>query len=183
MANHWATRWVNQVENGQRLRLDPCHLPQSVTYIAPQSGISLTCSLAERGILLRAGKALENENILQILSPKQFRGIAAYKSDMRDGQKAISLVLLHKNPDYSVPLLISCNHDDVLLDWRLWADVYDLPMLTIDHNGTVSDVMERSPLDRFISGRPMKTRSDFLLRCRGRSLNVRLVIANQVMLG
>lgn len=183
MANHWATHWVNQAKDGQGLRLDPCHLPQSVAYTAPESRASLTCSLSERGVLIRADSSSGGGNILQMLSPQQFRGIAARKVETKDGEKAISLVLLHRNPNYSVPLLISCNHDDVLMDWRLWADIYDLPMLTIDNDDIVSNVMERSPLRPFFMQKAKKPRSHFLLRCRGRSLNVRLVIANQVMLG
>jgi len=183
MANYWAARWTRLVEDGKRLRLDPCHLPQSISYIAPKSGRPLICSLSECGILIRINSESGNGNILRILSPWHFHGIAAHKLETRDGQKAISLVLLHKNPDYSVPLLISCNHDDVLLDWRLWADVYDLPMLSIDKNGIISNVVKHSPLQCFMNRKMKKLHSNFLLRCRGQSLNVRLVIANQVMLG
>lgn len=188
-SNHRATRRILQMRDVRQLRLDPCHLPQSISYIAQKSGVMLTGQLNECSILIRAGKgakedgSLKKDAVVQILSPQHFRGVAARRIETADGQKAISLVLLHKNADYSIPLLISRNHDDVLLDWRLWSDIYDLPMLLMDTNGIISNVRECSPLKRFITKKAGKTHSGFLLRCRGRSLNVRLVIANQVMLG
>lgn len=183
MASHWATQWVNQAKEGHELRLDPCHLPQSVAYVAPQSGIAVTCALNERGILLKAADAHDTGDVVRVLQPKEFRGIAARAIETREGDKAIALILLHNNPDFCVPLRISHNLDDVLLDWRLWSDSYDLPMLSIDDEGTIKGVRECSPLQHFFPNTVQKPRSRFLLRCRGRSLNLRLVISNQVMLG
>ncbi|AQS42237.1 MAG: Hypothetical protein BHV28_15570 [Candidatus Tokpelaia hoelldobleri] len=183
MANHWATYEINQTEEGRELRLDPCHLPQTITYQTAQSGKKLHCTLGERAIILRTGAAEAREDILKILSPRQFRGIAAKRVKTRSGEQAIVLVLLHDNPDYCVPLLHSGDHDDVLLDWRLWADAYDLPMMTINVSGVASTILGHSPLQSFFFSPAQRRGSRFLLRCRGRSLNMRLVIANQVMLG
>jgi len=196
----------------QKLRLDPCHLPQSLCYKGRGSGARFTALLTERGVIVRrlaaqaaapaaeipaAAKAARRRAkslMPHILSLRQFRGIAACKITAAD-ETLFCLMLLHDQDDYCVPLLLSADKDDVLLDWRLWADCYNLPMLIEDAPAGGAAAMAgggRSfrPLSGaaacrlFINdGRMRRRPREFFLRCRGLSLNMRLVLANQVMLG
>lgn len=149
----------------------------------------------------RSGQAAAESKVLKVFSPRQFLGIAACKISFpaaiqpandenaagvrqeQTEQKAFCLLLLHQEADYSVPLLISAGKDDVLLDWRLWADSYNLPML-IEEDGRFRLPNSAQGLKLFINDHKMRLpRRQFSLRCHGLSLNTRLVLANQVMLG
>lgn len=176
MANHWAHLQAHQAKPNGELRLDPCHLPQTVAFTHEQKRVVGT--LNERNIFLEE----EDSGISHLILTNQFYGIAASTVLTQSGEKAVALDLLHKNAALSIPLLVSFNTDDVLLDWRLWADTYDLPMLLIDEDGSICPVEENAPLRGFSGEKPQR-QSHFLLRCRGRSLGLRLVVANQVMLG
>jgi|GEM_PF-971609 len=220
MAHHWADYSADFHESEQKLRLDPCHLPQTVCYKGKQSGKYFHVSLSERGIFLRetalpqkpargsarhhiAPRALhsaslaqskntarkqQTNEVLKILSPRLFRGVAACKITLNQNtpqeQKAFCLMLLHDEADYCIPLLISACKDDVLLDWRLWADSYNLPMLIGEEGRGFRPLGGGAALKLFINDHKMRPpQRDFSLRCHGLSLNTRLVLSNQVMLG
>ena len=177
-----ATQWANQAKAGLELRLDPCHLPQYVSFDV--QGKTVVCSLNERGAALKIENGSSTSRVSRLVLAHQFRGVAARAVMTSSGQKAVSLELLHRNHETCVPLLVSRDLDDVLLDWRLWADIYDLPMLLVNDDGTVIPVKDRSPLEHFFGKKPHENkRKNFLLRCRGYSLGIRLVVNNQVMLG
>lgn len=179
-----ANQWANQAKAGLELRLDPCHLPQNVAFVAPKTGHAMVCSLNERGASLTADDALGQSGLSRLVPAHHFKGVAARAVETASGHKAVSLELLHEDSEACIPLLVSRDLDDVLLDWRLWADTYDLPMLLVNEEGNAIPVRERSPLQHFFGKSPRKEfQKSFLLRCRGRSLGLRLVIANQVMLG
>ena len=177
-----ATQWANRAKAGLELRLDPCHLPQYVSFDVQDK--TIVCSLNERGAALK----IENENgtsqLSRLVLAHQFRGVAARAVVTSSGQKAVSLELLHRNHEACIPLLVSRDLDDVLLDWRLWADTYDLPMLLLNDDGSAIPVKDRSSLEHFFGKQSHEhTKKNFSLRCRGCSLGIRLVINNQVMLG
>lgn len=175
MANHWAHLKANQAKSNGELRLDPCLLPQIVAFTCEDK--KLVGSLNERGVFLE-----EDSNLSRLIPLNQFCGIAASTVKTKDGEKAVALNLLHEDAVLSIPLLVSRNMDDVLLDWRLWADTYDLPMLLIDEDGSIAPVEERAPLQHFTS-KKIKKHPQFLLRCRNRSLGLRLIMSNHLMLG
>lgn len=188
MAKHWAVYGRNLRQASQKLRLDPCHLPQSICYQSPNSGQYFSAFLTERGIFIqkaaaKAGKA----DVLKIFPPSCFLGIAARKLPLTpeaEAQKAFCLWLAHEEEDYSVPLLVSAHKDDVVLDWRLWADSYNLPMLIMEETDRLRPLGSQAMLKLFVNDCKMPQKpQDFSLRCRGLSLNTRLVLANQVMLG
>lgn len=81
----------------------------------------------------------------------QFKGIAARTVITLSGEKAVALELLHANEESCVPLLVSRDLNNVLLDWRLWADTYSLPMLMINEDNRLVVVKDRSDLRRFFS--------------------------------
>lgn len=257
---------VSKRKSDQKLRLDPCHLPQSLLYQSPKSGKIFAAFLTERGISIQEQPNLHAENsrsaaqarllspmprfsymphlhyasatrqsssrlphrislacgahnphsphklserilahsqnsagskiadtVLKVFSPRRFRGIAARKlllnssNTAENPRQALCLTLLHDNADYSVPLLISEHKDDVVLDWRLWADIYNLPMLISEREGDFRPLGGGGKLKLFLNGknshRPISVKHNFSLRCRGISLNMRLILANQVMIG
>lgn len=177
-----ATQWANQAKAGLELRLDPCHLPQYVSF--ETLGKTIVCSLNERGASLTTEDDQGNTQVSRLMLAHHFKGVAARAVVTSSGEKAVSLELLHTNREACIPLLVSRDLDDVLLDWRIWADTYDLPMLLVNEDGTVIPVKDRSPLEHFFGKKTHDhNRKCFLLRCRGYSLGIRLVIANQVMLG
>ncbi|KAA6204420.1 MAG: hypothetical protein DU429_07355 [Candidatus Tokpelaia sp.] len=214
MANYRAGYHVTtRAAERKLLRLDPCHLPQTICYKSRQSGKYFTAFLTENSIFIQqqdrarphtqTGQGLPAPAFYapkpqfadktagyepKIFSPRRFHGIAACKITLNHGQsnahKAFCLLLLHEQADYSVPLLISAHKDDVVLDWRLWADSYNLPMLIIEEGRSFRPLGGKATLKLFINDHKIRTtRPDFSLRCRGLSLNLRLVLANQVMLG
>lgn len=179
---YMATQWANQAKAGLELRLDPCHLPQSVAYLV--DGRTMICSLTDRGASLKVDDGNGAQSLSRLIPAHHFKGIAARAVVTATGHKAVSLELLHKDAEACIPLLVSRDMDDVLLDWRLWADTYDLPMILINEDGSATRVQERSPLQHFFAQKQREQfEKKFLLRCRGCSLGIRLVIANQVMLG
>jgi len=215
MAHYWASYHATARAAEQKLRLDPCHLPQNICYKSRQSGKYFTACLTETGIFIQergktrplaaAGHKMPaptlfaqklpamaagtiNSPVSKIFPPQRFRGIAACKITLNRGQakaqKVFCLLLLHEQADYSVPLLISAHKDDVVLDWRLWADNYSLPMLIMEEGRGFRPLSSKATLKLFINDHKIRTaRREFSLRCRGLSLNLRLVLANQVMLG
>jgi len=195
MAHYQVSCGIAAPAFGQKLRLDPCHLPQSLCYKGPKSGALFAALLTERNIIIQKHDTIADpkSRLPQILSLRQFSGIAACKT-AQSGETVFCLMLVHDNGDYCVPLLVSNNKDDLLMDWRLWADSYNLPMLIgeapLSANGYINTASSFRPLSgaaackMFMNDRPIqRRRREFSLRCRGFSLNTRLVLGNQVMLG
>ncbi|EJF90510.1 DUF6101 family protein [Bartonella tamiae] len=176
-----ANQWANQAKSGLELRLDPCHLPQNVAFTATDTGDVVMCTLNEGGVSITIQKG---KHISQLVPIQHFKAVIARATTTPAGHKVVSLELLHDDTNKCIPLLVSRDLDDVLMDWRLWSDIYDLPMMLINDDGSYVSVKDRSPLQQFLGQTPHNyQRKHFYLRCRGRSLGLRLVIANQVMLG
>jgi hypothetical protein len=53
-----------------------------------------------------------------------FRGIA-----LRDGNDAHALVLVHRDPALSVPLLVSADDEEIADAWSRWSEIFALPQL------------------------------------------------------
>ena len=142
-----AMQWANQAKAGLELRLDPCHLPQSVSFDVDNK--TIICSLNERGASLKIDDKKGTSQPSRLVPSHHFKGVAARAVMTKSGQKAVSLELLHKTSQMHIPLLVSRDLDDVLLDWRLWADTYDLPMLLVNDDGSTIPVKDRSPMEHF----------------------------------
>lgn len=168
---------------GQHLRLDPERLPQSVSYAAPEQNSDVTFTLDKRGAVLKRQLALSNLPLSVALPRNVFKGVAARAIEDDDGNATVTLELLHSDPDLSVPLLVAENLYDVAADWRLWSELYDMPMLLIEKDGVARTMeeslskaeaavsRERRPRAQLANRRPR-----FLCRRHGGTLGLRLVV-------
>ncbi|WP_019219781.1 DUF6101 family protein [Bartonella florencae] len=173
-----ANQCFNQAKAVLEFRLDPCHLPQTTTYFSSKTGNKIICSLSDRGVFFK----MDTPSSLSRLMPSyHFEGIAARTVKTHSGERAVALELLHKDEEACIPLLVSRDLNNVLLDWRLWADTYDLPMLMINEDNRVMVVKDRSDLRRFFCTTSHSKQKRFLLRFR-KPLGLRLVIANRIAL-
>ncbi|EJF93005.1 DUF6101 family protein [Bartonella taylorii] len=173
-----ANQCFNQAKAVLEFRLDPCHLPQTTAYFSSKTGNQIVCSLNERGVFLK----MDTPSSLSRLVPSyHFKGIAARTVKTRSGEKAVALELFHADEETCIPLLVSRDLNNVLLDWRLWADTYGLPMLMINEDNSVMVVKDRSDLRRFLGTTMHSKQKYFSLRCSN-PLGLRLVISNRVAL-
>ncbi|WP_336276365.1 DUF6101 family protein [Bartonella sp. CB178] len=171
-----ADRGFNQAKAGVEFRLDPFYLPQTTTYFSPKTGNEMTCSLGESGVFLKTDSS---SSLLHLVPACHYRGISARTVKTPSGDRAVALELFHVDEESCIPLLVSRDLNNVLLDWRLWADIYNLPMLMINEDGSSVVVKERSDLRRFFHRTLRCKRKRFSLRCGG-SLGLRLIMFDQV---
>ncbi len=141
-----ANQCFNQAKAVLEFRLDPCHLPQTTTYFSSKTGNKIICLLSDRGVFFK----MDTPSSLSRLMPSyHFKGIAARTVKTYSGERAVALELLHKDEEACILLLVSRDLNNILLDWRLWADIYNLPMLMISEDNRVIVVKDRSDLRRF----------------------------------
>ncbi|WP_019223443.1 DUF6101 family protein [Bartonella rattaustraliani] len=173
-----ANQCFNQAKAVLEFRLDPCHLPQTTTYLSSKTGNKIMCSLSERGVFFKT----EILSSLSRLMPSyHFKGIAARTVKTCSGERAVALELFHEEEEACIPLLVSRDLNNVLLDWRLWADTYELPMLMINEDNRIITVKDHSALRQFFCTTSLSQKKRFLLRYKKR-LGLRLVVANRVAL-
>ncbi|WP_455481037.1 DUF6101 family protein [Bartonella sp. B12(2025)] len=173
-----ANQCFNQAKAVLEFRLDPCHLPQTTAYFSPKTGSQIICSLSERGVFLKTDTP---SSLSRLVLSYHFKGIAARTVKTLSGERAVALELFHADEEACIPLLVSRDLNNVLLDWRLWADTYDLPMLMINEDNRVIVVKDRSDLRRFFCTTLHSKQKRFLLRYSN-PLGLRLVIANRIVL-
>ncbi|MCL6229409.1 DUF6101 family protein [Bartonella bilalgolemii] len=174
-----ANQCFNQAKAVLEFRLDPCHLPQITTYFVSKTGNQIVCSLNKCGVFFKFGAF---SGLSHLIPAHHFRGIAARIVDTLSGEKAITLELFHVDEEICIPLLVSRKLNNVFLDWRLWTQIYNLPMLMIDEYNSIIKVQDRSVIHKFfhiVSSNSVQKR--FLLRGHN-SLGLRLKIDNQTVL-
>ncbi|WP_455475783.1 DUF6101 family protein [Bartonella sp. B17] len=171
-----ANQCFNQAKAGLEFRLDPCHLPQATTYSSSKTGNKVICLLSERGVFFKNDAS---SSLSRLVPAYHFRGIAARTVKTHSGERAVALELLHVDEEACIPLLVSRDLNNVLLDWRLWADTYDLPMLMINEDDSVMIVKDRSDIRQFFCRTLNYKQKRFLLRYRN-PLGLRLMIADWV---
>ncbi|WP_455478610.1 DUF6101 family protein [Bartonella sp. B10] len=173
-----ANQCVDQAKIGIEFRLDPCHLPHTTTYISLKTGNQMVCLLSEHGVLFKTDTP---SSLSRLVPAYDFKGIAARTVKTIAGERAVALELFHTDKEACIPLLVSRDLHNVLLDWRLWADIYSLPMLMINEDNSVIVVKDHADLRRFFCMTSYSKRKHFLLRY-GNPLGLRLIIANRIVL-
>ncbi|WP_455477295.1 DUF6101 family protein [Bartonella sp. B41] len=165
----------NQVKAGLEFRLDPCHLPHTTTYFSSKTGSQMTCLLSERGSFFKIDSF---SSLSCLVSADHFKGISARIVQTISGERAVALELLHDNEEFCIPLLVSRDLNNVLLDWRSWVDIYGLPMLMISEENSIIAIKDHSDLRRFFCTTLHLKHGHFFLRYRN-SLGLSLLIANR----
>jgi hypothetical protein len=142
--------------SSRALRLDPLSLP--IRFVAhdgrADGGIRQIELHRERVILHRAVAGMRMAVNIRIAD---FRGI-----ECRRLGDARMLVLLHRDPSLSVPLLIGVDPNEIADAWSAWSEILDLPQLHDDRR----DPAERRRRHHIISRR----RPRFLVRRRTSAL-------------
>ncbi len=171
---------------GAQLRLDPGRFPQQVSYASRQDRDGVTFTLDKRGAVLR--KVLPQSGLpLSIALPvRAFKGIAARAMDHGDGTLTVTLELHHEDSELCVPLLVAHDLSDIAADWNAWSDIYQLPMLMIEADGSAKPLDEQIGSVKTGSTKPRRRHSffagrrpRFLVRRSNGNLGIRMVVCGE----
>ncbi|KEG19911.1 DUF6101 family protein [Bartonella bacilliformis] len=174
-----ANQCFDQKKKKIEFRLNPYHLLQTITYLSLKNSNQIICSLNEKSVFIKID---EPSSLSRFMPITYFKGIAARIVETLSGKRAITLELFHSGEEVCIPLLISRDLKHVLLYWRLWADLYGLPMLMINEDDSIVAVKDRSSFRRFFRVTSSHySRKGFLLRSHD-LLGLRLIIANRNVL-
>jgi Family of unknown function (DUF6101) len=121
-----ATGGVNRAGSSRPLRLDPHSLPVRFDAhdIRADGGVRQIELHRERVILRRAVSGMRMAINVRV---RDFLGVA-----LRGIDDAQMLVLLHRDPSLSIPLLVSSDHDEIEMAWQIWSEIFALPQLPED---------------------------------------------------
>lgn len=105
------------------MRLDPHSLPlRFEAHDTRADGSVRRVELhRERVVLHRAVRGMRMAINVRV---SDFMGVALRGLD--DGKM---LVLKHRDPSLSIPLLVSSDGDEIALAWQMWSDIFALPQL------------------------------------------------------
>ncbi|MBV2142508.1 hypothetical protein KUG47_03225 [Falsochrobactrum sp. TDYN1] len=168
---------------GRELRLDPFHFPQVVTYAADDGRTDITFTINERGAVIRQVLPSSGLPMSIALPINAFVGVTARAVEDEYGEITVTLELMHKDAQLSVPLLVAHDLTDVAADWRAWAQAFNLPMMLVEEDGIARPLYESTgpvrtgePQARRQGQEPRRRRPRFLARRKTGTLGVRMVI-------
>ncbi|MBH5398597.1 hypothetical protein HZZ13_12460 [Bradyrhizobium sp. CNPSo 4010] len=123
MRRQTATCGANPAGSSRSLRLDPLSLPVRFDAHDPRAdGYVRQIELhRERVVLRRAVRGMQMAINVRVAD---FTGVA-----LRGNDEAQTLVLVHRDPSLSVPLLISTDADEIAQAWAIWSEIFALPQL------------------------------------------------------
>jgi len=147
------------------LRLDPFALP--VRYAASDAAADervRDIELHRERVVVR--RAVRGMRMALNLPLSSFLGVAV-RILPPEGEDiaAVAVVLEHKDPLLALPLFISEENDDALVQWHSWARVLGLPLLVSD-NGELREPFLRIGQLRVDAPRPRRRRRSVLRRRR-----------------
>jgi len=118
-----ATCGVNPAGSSRSLRLDPLSLPVRFDAHDPRAdGYTRQIELhRERVVLRRAVRGMQMAINVRV---SDFTGVA-----LRGNDEAQALVLVHRDPSLSVPLLVGAEADELTQAWAVWSEIFALPQL------------------------------------------------------
>ena len=124
--------------SSRALRLDPLTLP--VRYSAQIGGMHEphAAILLDRDRALVRRATLAGTAITLDLPLGNFEGVAVRMLPVGEaGELRVTVELLHRDPSLTLPLMVAAEPADVAADWQAWGEALNLPLLLIDHDGTV----------------------------------------------
>ncbi len=165
------------------IRLDPAVADRRVSFDVKDGEETVSYRVDRRGAVVRRCYEGSMVPVSIPLAPAAFRGVAARAMEEQGGRVTVTLELMHDDPRLSVPLLVASDLFDVAADWRSWSNLFGIPMLMVEADGTVTALEETlgklkaaSPADRrrnYHKGR----RPRFLVRRKPGGIGMRMVIS------
>lgn len=164
------------------IRLDPATLDRRQAFDRMDGEELVSYRIDRRGAVVRRALAQSGIPVSVALPPHAFAGIAARAMEDGEGNVTVTLELHHADAKFSVPLLVASDLFDVAADWRAWSELFSLPMLMIEADGTVTPLEET--LGKVKASAPSarrraalkNRRPRFLARRKPGGLGVRLVV-------
>ncbi|NUR11335.1 MAG: hypothetical protein HOQ20_05735 [Bradyrhizobium sp.] len=123
MRRQTATCGVAPAGSSRSLRLDPLSLPVRFDAHDPRAdGHVRQIELhRERVVLRRAVRGMQMAINVRV---SDFTGVA-----LRGNEEAQALVLVHRDPSLSVPLLVGAGGEELVEAWATWSEFFALPQL------------------------------------------------------
>ncbi|WP_036027072.1 DUF6101 family protein [Bradyrhizobium yuanmingense] len=123
MRRQTATCGVHPAGSSRSLRLDPLSPPVRFDAHDPRAdGHVRQIELhRERVVLRRAVRGMQMAINVRVAD---FTGVA-----LRGNDETQTLVLVHRDPSLSIPLLISADADEIAQAWAIWSEIFALPQL------------------------------------------------------
>jgi hypothetical protein len=152
-----ATSGINPAGSSRALRLDPLSLPLRFdAHDTRADGSVRNIELHRERVVLR--RAVQGMRMSVNISVRDFLGVG-----LRGLDDAQALMLVHRDPSLSIPLLVSSDADEIASAWQTWSEIFALPQLPED---TVCEPAARRRRHNAIRGR----RPKFLVRRRAGDL-------------
>jgi Family of unknown function (DUF6101) len=147
-----ATSGIAPAGSSRSLRLDPLSLPVRFDAHDPRAdGYVRQVELhRERVVVRRAVRGMQMAINVRV---SDFIGVA-----LRGNDEAQTLVLVHRDPSLSVPLLVSADGEEINQAWATWSEIFALPQLD---EGTRKPAARRRRCNAIRARRPK-----FLMRRR-----------------
>ena len=123
MRRQTATGGINPAGSSRAVRLDPLSLPVRFDAHDPRAdGYVRQIELHRERVVLR--RAVRGMRMAVNVRVSDFSGIA-----LRGSDDAQMLVLVHRDPSLSVPLLASADAEEIANAWAMWSEIFALPQL------------------------------------------------------
>ncbi|MBO0664164.1 DUF6101 family protein [Jiella sp. MQZ9-1] len=166
------------------VRLDPRESDRHQSFATIEQGEEVTYRVDRRGAVIRRKLEGCGLPISVALPPRAFRGVAARAMETEEGEVTVTLELHHDDAKCTVPLLVASDLYDVAADWRGWSELFGLPMLMIEADGsvvaleeTLGQVRAASPAPRRAA--PHRQRRPRFLARRKPGLGVRMIVEGE----
>ncbi|KYK49449.1 hypothetical protein A1D31_24325 [Bradyrhizobium liaoningense] len=123
MRRQTATCGITAAGSSRSLRLDPLSLPVRFDAHDPRAdGHVRQIELhRERVVLRRAVRGMQMAINVRVAD---FTGVA-----LRGNDEVQTLVLVHRDPSLSIPLLVGADADEIAQAWAIWSELFALPQL------------------------------------------------------
>ena len=140
--------------SGRALRLDPFALP--VRFAASDAAADERVrhvELHRERVVVR--RSLAGMRMALNMPVSAFTGVAIR---LLPGEAQASVILEHKDPALAVPLCVSAEADEALVQWRVWGNVLGLPLLIAEADGAFREPFARLGQLRVERPRPRRRR-------------------------
>lgn len=167
------------------VRLDPAACDRRQTVEIIDDGEVIVCRVDRRGAVIRRKLGGSGLPVSIALPARAFRGVAARAMETAEGEVTVTLELHHDDPRCTVPLLVASDLYDVAADWRGWSEVFGLPMLMVEADGTICALEDTLGAIKAAQPAPRRRtanrqrRPRFLARRKPGGLGMRMVVAGE----